>query len=57
MKTLDEVIKIMTEVYDEGQHERLDRGTAEQVTMYLELLRDLMHDCGHYVKTYEGWQE
>lgn len=57
MKTLDEIIEIMTEVYDDGQYENLDRGTAEQVVMYLELLRDLMNDCGHYVKTYEGWQE
>ena len=57
MKSIDEVIEIMTEVYDEGQYENLDRGTAEQVVMYLELLRDLMNDCGHYVKTYEGWQE
>lgn len=56
MITIEEAIEIMTEVYDEGQYEKLDRGTAERVVMYLELLRDLMNDCGHYVKSYEGWQ-
>ena len=53
MKSIEDVIDAMTGYYDEG--ESLDRGTAEQACMYLELLRDLMNDCSHYVKTYEGW--
>ena len=53
MKAIEEVIETMTKVYDEGAE--LSRSDAEICVMYLELLRDMMHDTEHYRNTYDEW--
>jgi hypothetical protein len=55
MKPIEEIIEIMTAVYDEGVE--LSRSDAELCVMYLELLRDMMHDTEHYRHTYDEWNE
>ena len=51
LKKIDDVIDALVGYYDDGIE--LDKSTAEQACLYLELLHDLINTCSAYITHYE----